>query len=147
MRRVLLALLVAASACVIHFDGDGHDPLDEAIGDTAAEVNTHRAILDAAADLTAVRAELARHQQAMDDRLRILHHRVDDRSCDDDQGMGSLRALTDSVAGVHHTYVADMDAMTSVAAAHERCDGYGTAMGDLLGHMMDRWMFMDCEHG
>lgn len=147
MRRVLLALLVATSACVIHLDGDGPDALDEAIGDTAAEVNTHHAVMDAAADLDAVRAELARHAAAMDRELRLLRHRVDDRDCHDGQGMSSLRALLAAVEGEYADYAADMTVVTSVDGARGRCDSYGSAMGELLGHMMDRWIFMDCDHG
>lgn len=144
---LLAALLVAAPACVIHLDGHGPDQLDDAIRDAGAEVNLHHALMTGAQTMEAVRAEVARHTAAMDDRVRELQRRMNDWYCVDYGGMDALEHMLDELEDREHAYQTDMAALTSVVAAHEACGDYGDDMDELLGRMMNRWMSMDCEYG
>lgn len=147
VRVGVLALLVVAPGCVIHVDGHGPDLLDEAIRDAAAEVNLHHAMMTGAATMDEVRAEVARHDAAMHDRLAEMHHRMDDWYCTDYSGMDAMGGMMDQVEAREAAYQTQISAATTVVAAHELCGDYGDDMDQLFGRMMNRWMMMDCEYG
>ena len=146
LRIAVLALLVVAPACAIHLDDHGPDMLDEAIRSAAAEVNLHHAMMTSAQTMDDVRAEVARHDGAMDDRLREMHRRMNDWGCVDYGGMHAMDGMLDEVEAREAAYATEVAAATTVTGARDVCAHYGDDMDVLFGRMMNRWTMMDCEY-
>jgi hypothetical protein len=139
-----LVALLALSACVIWVDPDDSE-LDARVVRAAAEVNRHHARIEDAVDLAGARAEVARHDVEMHQRLNEVRAELHgDWRCDWG-GMDDMRGMMDSTEALFVDYLDAVDAAGDLADVRALCDAYSDAMDHALSRMMDHWDDMRCD--
>jgi len=139
-----LALMLAGCGVIIIDSTTGHDELNGAIRDTAAEINLHYANVHAAPTVVEARAEVERHRAAMVAHDRDLGRHIHAMICVGG-GADDMMGLMASVDARVDVYVAQAMTAPTVTDLLALCLAYADELDRLFDRMDDQADRLGCE--